>query len=384
MATTATIQIAPLPTAEEVALTLIQWLFSTIGVPTDYNIGSIIRTYSEAIGSTEEIEGITAQAQAFQALVYSAYSAFGISPKLAQGAVGTVTFSTLSTAPLPPGQSVLIPINTIIQTVAGIQFQTTSSVTLVSGLSSVSAPIQSLILGSAGNVPAGTITQIATGLSYPLAVTNPLPTAGGADAETAAQTLARFLAFVDSLGLCSPIAVAGAVIGVAFNQEVVKYASVIEPWIVQVQQGNPTPNAGFQVAVDNGSGSASSNLISAVTTFLSSGAPAGYRPAGVPFLVLAVVPVNVSVVVVCTAVNPAIAGSIQTAIGQAITSYFSSLGFTETAQITQLIAAIADVTFGQLTSLSVTMLDSLSNPQTNISAGLGQRIILQGFSVTVN
>jgi len=210
MSTTAEIQIAPLPTAEEVALTLLQWLFSTIGVPTDYNIGSIIRTYSEAIGSTEEIEGITAQAQAIQALVYSAYSAFGISPLLGTGSVGSVVFSTLSMAPVPSGQSILIPINTITQTTNGVQYGTTSNVLLVSGTVSVAAPIQSLQLGINTNAAANTINQIATGLAYPLQVTNPLPTVGGQDAETASQTLTRFLAYVDSLGLCSPIAVASA------------------------------------------------------------------------------------------------------------------------------------------------------------------------------
>ena len=116
MSTTAEIKIAPLPSTEEVALTLLQWLFSTIGVPTDYNIGSIIRTYSEAIGSTEEIEGITAQAQATQALVYSAYAAFGITPEVAEPSVGSVNFFTLSFSPLPPNVSVFIPSGTLIQT----------------------------------------------------------------------------------------------------------------------------------------------------------------------------------------------------------------------------------------------------------------------------
>jgi uncharacterized phage protein gp47/JayE len=386
MSTTAEIKIAPLPTTEEVALTLLQWLFSTIGVPTDYNIGSIIRTYSEAIGSTEEIEGITAQAQATQALVYSAYAAFGISPLLATASVGTVVFSTLSLVPLPAGQSVQIPLNSIVQTTNGIQFATTSNVILTSGTSSVSAPIQSVQLGANNNVVANTINQIASGLAYPLSVTNPLPTAGGQDAETASQTLTRFLAFVDALGLCSPIAVASAARTVTFGQEKVQYSSCIEPWITQVELGDITPTAGFVVAIDNGSGSASANLISAVTTYLSSGAPAGYRPAGVPFDVIAVNPVLCSVVVVGTAINPALATAIQTAINQAILTYFSTLNFGDTAESTQLIAAIANVSFGQLTSLSVTLLDNSSTPQTVITASgaNAERIVLQGFSVTIN
>jgi uncharacterized phage protein gp47/JayE len=384
MATTAEITIAPLPTTEEIALVLIQALFATIGVPTDYNVGSIIRTYSEAIGSVVEIEGITAQAQALQALVYSAYAAFNISPFPATSAVGTAKFSTLSSAPLPPGQSVLIPINTIIQSNSGIQFATTANAILVSGTSNTTAPIQAVVSGATGNLAINLLTQIATGVAYPLAVTNPAPTAGGSNAETPSQTLARFTAYVQSLGLCSPIAIAGAVMGVSYGQEKVKYSTVYEPWIVQVQMGNPTPTAGFQVFVDNGTGAASTNLLNSVSTFLSSGLPAGYRPAGVPFSVHQVVPVGASVIVTALSINPSIAGSIQTAISQAITSYFNTLGFGDTAEITQLIAAIANVTFGQLTSLSVTLLDQFSVSQSVIPAGPTQRIILLGSSVTVN
>ena len=377
------LQIAPLPTTEEVALTLLQWLFATTGVPTDTNQGSIVRTYSEAIGSTEEIQAIESEAQALQALVYSAFTAFGIFPKGATSAVGTVTFSTLSTAPLPPGQSVLIPLNTIVQTQAGIQFATTASAVLVSGTTSINAPVQALTVGSVGDVGIGLINQIASGLTYPLAVTNAAPITGGANAETASQTLARFTAYVQSLGLCSPVAIAGAVIGVAYQQEVVKYSDVYEHWIDQVASGlAPTP--GFQVFIDNGSGAASQNLINTVTTYLSNGPPAGFRPAGVPFSVSGVVPIGASVVVVATTINPSIAPAISTAISQSIVAYFNSLGFGETAEFTQLVASIANASFGQLTSLSVSLLDSHGVSQQTIAASpRGQRIILLAQSVTL-
>ena len=378
------LQIAPLPTAEEVALTLLQWLFATTGTPTDTNQGSIVRTYSEAIGSTEEVQAIESEAQALQALVYSAFTAFGIFPRGASGAVGSVTFSTLSSAPLPPGQSVLIPLNTIVQTQTGIQFATTATAVLVSGTTSITAPIQALTQGSTGNVGVGLINQIASGLTYPLGVSNLIPTTGGANAETASQTLARFTAYVQSLGLCSPVAIAGAVIGVAYQQEIVKYSDVYENWIAQVASGLP-PTPGFQVFIDNGSGTASAGLINAVTTYLSSGLPAGYRPAGVPFSVSGVVSIGASVVVIAQSINPSIATAIAAAISQAIIAYFNSLGFGETAQFTQLVAAIANASFGQLISLNVSLLDHLGNSQQNIAASPnGQRIILLSQSVTIN
>lgn len=157
-----------------------------------------------------------------------------------------------------------------------------------------------------------------------------------------------------------------------------------EPWIDEVEMGDPTPTAGFQVWIDNGAGTASAGLVSTVSSYLSSGLPAGFRPAGVPYSVNAVIPVLSSVVVVATSINPGLVPSITTGISQAITTYFNSLGFGDTAQITQLIAGIANVTFGQLSSLSVTLLNSIDQSVQNVTAGPTNRIILLGSSVTVN
>jgi uncharacterized phage protein gp47/JayE len=398
---TAEITIAPLPTTEEVALTLLQWLFATIGVPTDYNIGSIVRTYSEAIGSVAEIEGVSAQAEAIQAMVFAAYSVFGISPLPSTNAQGAVTFSTLSSAPLPPGQSVLIPQNTAVQTQSGVQFVTTSQAILVSGTTSVTTLIQALIGGSLSNVSPNAINQIVTGLSYPLAVTNNVQTSGGSNAETGSETLARFLAYVYSLGLCSPIAIASACIGVAYQSEEVLYATCYEPWIAQVIAGNTSPTAGFQVYIDNGTGNASVNLVTAVTNYLNTGVGVnvsgakigngvGYRPAGVPYSVNVVVPVTCSVVVTAFSINPALAPSLTTSITSAINAYFTGINFGDVVELSSIIAAIADVSFGQLTSLQIALLDSVSTQQNTIPGSNDlpiqgfNRVILSGAGVTVN
>lgn len=383
MATTSQITVAAPPTTAETALDMLQWIFSGTNQVTDYNVGSIVRTYAEAIGANNETESITAQAQALQALVYSAYSAFGISPLVATPSVGSVTFSTLSFSPLPANVSVLIPSGTIVSTTSNVQFTTTANALLVSGTTSVVVPIQSIQTGALTNVASGTVTILSTALAYPLGVTNVLPTAGGINAETTSQTLSRFTAFVDSLGLCSPIAIASAVIGVSYGQERVQYSTVYEPWVAQAVSGITPLTIGYDVILDNGSGSASSNLISAVTTFLTSGGIAGYRPAGVPFSVLAVVPTLASVSVSAIALNSSFASAIQTSISQAITTYFNSLLFAQIAEITQLTATIATAVIGQLSSLSISMFDVNGNPQTTITPSVSGRVILQSSSVTV-
>lgn len=137
------------------------------------------------------------------------------------------------------------------------------------------------------------------------------------------------------------------------------------------------------ILIDNGSGTASANLISVVTSYLSNGPPAGYRPAGVPFTVAAVCPVSGSVVVVGQSVNSTLAPSIATAVQQAINTYFSSLNFGITCQLTQLIAAVANATIGQLSSLSVTLLNGSSVSVNTITAGPTQRVILVGSAITI-
>lgn len=378
------ITVAALPNISETALTLLQWMYAGTGVITDTNVGGIARTFSEAIGSVQEEEGIIAQAQAFQALIYSAYNAFGISPLLATSSVGSVTISTLSGSPIPANVSVYIPAGTLFQTSDGVQFVSTAASTLFSGTTNVSnIPIQSVSTGSDTNVSSGTINQISTGLAYPLAVTNPLPTTGGEDAEGASETLARFTAFVDSLGLCSPLAVVSSVIGVSYEQEIVYYASCFEPWITAVLN-QQTPSSGYQIFIDDSSGSASSNLVTAVTNFLTSGGTVGYRPAGVPFWVYSGSGVPATVVVTATSVNSNNAAALQTAITQAIQTYFASLNFGDTAESTQMVANIANVSFGQLSSLSVTLENATYQSVSTIASSYSGRVILQGYSVTVS
>jgi hypothetical protein len=199
------------------------------GVLTDYNAGSQIRTQSEAIGSVVEQQGIWAQAEAFQALVYSAMSLFGITAGQAVAASGTVTFSTSSTGTPPPAtQNVSIPAGTIVQTTGGVQFQTTTAATLSSGLGSIDLPVSAVVAGSAGNVPAGAINTIISGLTYPLFVTNAAATANGADAQSAAQSLALFAAQVASIGLSSPVAIANAAMGVSYGAETVQFSTCFD------------------------------------------------------------------------------------------------------------------------------------------------------------
>lgn len=382
-----TLTVASPPATASVAADIIAWIGGQSGVLADFNPGSQVRTDSEAIGSVVEIQSVIAQAQAFQAIVYAAWEAFNIIPFAPTAATVPVVITTGVGAnpPLAPSP-ILIPAGTVVQTVGGIQFETSADATIPTGATSVTVVVNAVVPGLNGNVSAGAIVQIATALSYPLQVSNAVPATGGADAESPAQTMARFTALVASIGLATPVAIANGAIGITApnSSEKVEYATVYEPWIEQAMAGVKNPAAGFTVYVDNGSGAASPGLLAAVSTALSgnfaTGAE-GFRPAGVPYSVLPVVPVFCSVQIFGKAIYAGLDATLNANASTATNQYFESLFFGETADITQLIAAVANVVAGNVTTLSVTLLDATGASQQQITANGMQRVVIQNLTV---
>lgn len=276
---------------------------------------------------------------------------------------------------------------------AGIQFQTLLPATIPVSGTSVNVAVAAVVPGSAGNVQAGLINTIVTGLVYPLTVTNALATTSGANAQTPAQALAVFTATVASIGLSSPVAIANAAIGVVASgtSEVVKYSTVFEPWAA-AGSGAGSGTAGWTLYIDNGTGTASSGLIAAVTAKLngattasgasnpSTGSGIGYRDAGVPFAVSAVVPTVAVVTVSGTVLNTAqaaVSGAIVTAIG----NYFT-LPFGAPAEQGQIAAAALNSANGQLTSLVVSLYASGSaSGVATLTPSISGKVILGSLSI---
>lgn len=382
-----TLTTAAPPTTAEVAADELAWIAAQSGVLTDLNTGSQIRTEAEALGSVVEMQSVIAQAQAFEAIVYAAWGAFNIIPRSAIPAIVDVTFVTGTEVnpPVAPAP-ITIPAGTVVQTVGGVQFTTVAAVTMPAGGTTVDAIASAVIPGAGGNVAAGSINQIATSLSYPLQVSNAAPGTGGEDTETPAQTMARFTAVVASIGLGTPVGIANACIGVSVSgtAEVVLKSTVYEPWITQIMQGVANPTPGFDVYVDNGSGSASANLLAAVAARLDGSLALGedgYRPAGVPYTVNAVIPIYCDLTVTGNSLYPTLDTALNTYATAAVDSYFAGLGFGETADKTQIIAAVANVVAGNVNTLGVTMLDVNDVDQSQITATGIQRVILRNLTV---
>lgn len=391
MSGTQTLTVAAPPSTAECATAALAWIAAQSGVITDFNEGSQIRTEAESVGSVIEMQETIAQAQAFQAIVYSAWAAFNIIPLKAQPSIGQVTITTGTGGSPPPAPfSTVLPAGFLFSTVGGIQFQLTQNTLFQQGATSVTATVQAVVAGSSGNVAGGAITQVASTAPYPLFVNNTNPTTGGADAETPAQTMARFTAAVAAIDRGTPVGIANFAIGIqaSGSAETVKFATVYELWIAQLAASGAgaTLTPGFTVVVDNGSGSASSALMTAVTTAMNGNQALGQdgnRPAGVPFTVSGVTAIPVSVTVSGTAINPANDATLVSNATAALQSYFQ-LNFGNPAEIAPLTAQVANSVAGNISSLSVQLFDQHSVQQSYIAAGPTQRIILNSYTVTFN
>lgn len=104
----------------------------------------------------------------------------GISRLEATAATGAVIFSRAAAATY----DITIPAGTVVQTSTGVQYATIAAVTLVAGQTSVSAAIEAVDPGAAGNVAAYAISRIPVTVSGIESVSNVGETVQGSDAET--------------------------------------------------------------------------------------------------------------------------------------------------------------------------------------------------------
>lgn len=381
------------PTAVQTATDIMAMMAGLSGVTTDYNQGSQVRTLVESLGSVVEQEGVSAQALAFQVLAYSAMSLFGIIPNTTGNfATGSVTFAMafpVSAAPALP-QAVAVPAGTLFQTPGGVQFTTLTSALLASGTTSVSVGAIATQAGAAGNIAALAVSgQPLSSLGWPLLVQNAAAFAGGAPPTSPSNALALFTAKQASLGLASPVAIANASIGVTVpgGGETVAYAAVYEPWIV-AGSGAGSGTAGFTLYIDNGTGTASNALLTAVNAWITGNQilnQSGYRPAGMPYSVVAVTPVYANVTVSGSLLPGLFAsGTVAATAATLIQDYFSGLGFAVPAQRDLIAAEAANAGLSAFESLNITLTYSGSATAVNlVSGGANTRIILNSLTVNI-
>lgn len=168
---------------------------------TDYLPGSVARTLMEA--PAVEIEELYLQMflGLREAIPVSTFISFGFTQLSAAYAAGIVSVS----APTPLVSDINIPTGTEFSAADGRRYAASADVVWPSGSSMIEVPVRALVLGSSGNISAGSINASSLfGSSYTIS-NQALST--GRDVETFAEREIRFAEFVQSLSRGTLIAV---------------------------------------------------------------------------------------------------------------------------------------------------------------------------------
>lgn len=355
---------------EQLAASMMNLFASVQNLVSDYNIGSVNRTLFESVAmELEELYYRTFQGIE-DGIPAGVYDAFGFGLLAATPAVGNVTFSRTTAAPV----SYAIPAGTVVSTAAGVRFTTTSDAIILAGNTSVGAQISASSAGAAGNVEAGAIALMTTAVLGVETVTNDAPTSGGADVETSDAQQARFTEYALSLAR-SPIngVEAGAKTVTLTDSsglitERVILAKVVEPFVLDARE----PVGIATCYIDNGSGGASADLVLKAQQVIDGYIDAdgvivmGYRAAGVVVNVVAVTLFSQAVTALVTLDPGADQTTVDTALRSAIAAVFSDINISAGLDWPTLLSAMMVVIGVQTVSLTV--------PAATIDGQTGKRL----------
>ena len=292
----------------------------------DFASGTVLRAVVEANASVAlwlqwlilQVLAITRAATSNGADLDSWMADFGVVRLPAVPAGGTVVLSRFT-----PGLAATVPVGASIRTADGTgRFSviadatnpawTGSAYSLAAPAASVSVPVAADAPGSAGNLPPGALTLLATAIPGVDGVTNPVSTTGGLDAESDGSLRARFSNFIDSRSRATAIAVSYAIQSVRQGLRFV---------LGENQLPDGTPSLGsFVVTVDDGTGTPSASLLASVTAAVDL-----VRPLGSTFIVQppSIVQANVSLTIHLAA--PATLADVAASISTAVTGWIATM-----------------------------------------------------------
>ena len=324
----------------------------------DLSVGSVLRAVLEASSSVAlwlqwlilQVLSMTRAATSTGADLDTWMADYGLTRLPAIAAAGSVTFSRFT-----PSNAALIPVGAEVRTADGTQSFAVIAVTtnpawsavqngytVAAGVASVSVPVIAITLGTAGNVQPDTITLLASAIPGIDQVSNPLAFVGGTNAETDAAFRARFVNYINSRSLATPIAVGNAIAG-------------IQQGLTYLLQENIDPSGAtrmgfFTVIIDDGSGHPPASLIATVSAAIEA-----VRPVGSSYAVL---PPTLIEAAISLDVTLAAAGSLATVAGEistAITDFIDALPIGATLPISRLaqLAYDADPAVINVTALGI-------------------------------
>lgn len=331
-------------TLEQATAEMLRWFIYKSGLEPDTEEGGILRTLFEAVGFEIEQRSFAFDQALQEAILEAAYSAFALSFDTPKTATTTLRFARSA----PAAEAYLIPAGTRAQTATNQLYETTEDRTLTVGATYVDAPARALEPGSVGNAPADSITLLVTALPGIETVTNPLPAAGGQDAERLERRQTKLAEYLASLLKGTPLAVRLAALAVQTpSGERAEQVAVADAYT------DPQIPVGLGRIYLYRKGGVSAALLAQVKSVLES----DQRPIGTVIEVLPVSSVSQDVVLQVIGADAAALGKVQTALS----GFFDALAIGEDLDRNRLIAALKDADPSIYTV-------SLSVPASNVPA----------------
>lgn len=247
---------------------------------------------------------------------------FGLTRESGVAASTQVTFSrydTTNPSLVPVGALLKSTDGTLAYTVVADSTQAAYSASqnaylAPSGASTLTVTVQCTTVGSAGNVPQGSVSVIASNVNDWTSVSNASAVTNGADPESDDALRARFVAYLAALSRGTVAAVEYAIESVQPN---------LTYRILENTAPDGTALDGFFTAVvDDGSGAPSSDLLSRITTAVAAVVPVNDTAR---FVVIGPTVVSASVAMTLTVQAGYTKSVIQSAIVSAITQYVDAL-----------------------------------------------------------
>lgn len=324
----------------------------------DFSVGSVLRAIGQANsavvlwlqGAVLTLLKTTRLATSFGSDVDSFVNDFALDRNNAVQAKGAAVFSrvTPSIASLVPvGAAVLTsdgkqPFAVIADTTNPNYSTTLGGYPIGIGTLSVSATVQAINPGAQGNVVAGSIAVMQTGISGVDSVTNPANCTGGIDEETDAALKARFRAYIGSLSEGTEDAITAAINGLEQGLQV---------RIASNQDLDGTPDNGMvTIIVDDGTGSISGALVT-----LANATVLKVRAAGVRTGVYAATKVNADVTMTLTVAAGYVGATVIAQVVAAITAYINALGLGNSLPFTRLAEVAYDASPGVINVTNISL-----------------------------
>jgi uncharacterized phage protein gp47/JayE len=347
----------------------------------DLTVGSVLRAILEANASVAlwmqwlilQVLQMTRAATSSGADLDSWMADMSLIRLPAISATGLVAFSRYT-----PTSTALVPAGALVRTADGVQtfvvtVDTTNSAwaptlngyTIATGQATLTVPIAAQSPGSAGNVLAGTITLLATAMPGVDTVTNAASTQDGMDPESDAAFRLRFANYINSRSRATIAAIEYAIMSI---QQGLNFAVALNVDTT----GSPLVG-NFVVAIDDGTGSPPSSLLSTAYAAVDA-----VRPIGSTFSVQPPIVTQANVTLTISVMPATAKPQVVGLVAAAVTSFINALPIGATLAVTRL-AQIAYATNPAINNVTAVQINEVTADLTVGTSG-----VIKAGSVSVN